>query len=219
MTPESVLAALVTHSQDMGIGRPDPLVLEASRSKRGKLRPKPWKLIIRNDDGDRIEIYNTGRSAQCAGTFRASTFSLAEVAADALLGMYERNWQALQCALCIGVNVRPQVKDRLIRIAYRLKDSERRWRKGVRRQPCDHGRMAALDYVPDLAELAVRHLEDPYVYQTHRARYEWFGMSKGNWHDVMSRPFDQVAAHLWSWYHQGIGHIQHRIIERGEPLE
>lgn len=219
MTPEQVLGALVTRSMSLDFGSPDPLVIEARTSKIGKVKPVNWRLFASNGDERLLELLPSMPSALGRQTHAASKHSVSEVAADALIGMYERNWHALQCAIGVGSAVRPLVVNRLLRIAYRMQKSERVWRDTVRRQPCECGRYPSADYVPDLVELAVRHLEDPFSYRTHRRRARWIGLSESHWHAVMSRPFDQVAAHVWSWYYAGIGHIQNRIRQRGHRLE
>ncbi len=220
MTPEQVLGALVARSMSLDFGTPDPLVMEAKAGKIGKARPVNWRLLPGNTDDDpHIELLPATPSALGKQTRAASKYSMSEVAADAIIGMYERNWHTLQCAIGVGSAVRPLVVNRLTAIAYRIKNSERVWRDTVRRQPCECGRYPLPDYVPDLVELAVRHLEDPFSYHTHRTRALWIGLSESHWHAVMSRPFDQVAAHIWSWYYAGIGHIQNRIRQRGHRLE
>ncbi len=220
MTPEQVLGALVSRSMSLNMGTPDPLVMDAQACKIGKARPLNWRLLSGNTDDDtRIELLPATPSALGRQTHAPSRHSVSEVAADALIGMYERNWHTLQCSIGVGSAVRPLVVNRLLRIAYRMKKSERIWRDTVRRQPCKCGRYPSTDYVPDLVELAVRHLENPFAYSTHRNRALWIGLSESHWHAVMSRPFDQVAAHIWSWYYAGIGHIQNRIRQRGHRLE
>lgn len=220
MTPEEVLSALVTHSMLLDFGKPDPLIMARREDKIGKAKPMNWRLLIEGEDKElRVELSPSIHSAQGTQTFRPSTHSVAEVAADALIGMYERNWHTLQLAIGVGGVVRPFVTARLLRVAYRMQKSERIWLDSVRRKPCPCGRSAAADYVPDLVELAIRDLESPFVYKTHRAKWEWFGLSERRWHGAMSRPFDHVAAHIWSWYYAGIGHIQNRIRQRGERLE
>lgn len=220
MTPEQVLGALVARSMSLDFGSPDPLVIAAQADKVGKAKALNWRLLSGNiDDDARIELLPATPSALGKQTHAPSKHSVADVAGDALIGMYERNWHTLQCAIGVGSAVRPLVVNRLTRIAYRMKKSERIWRDTVRRQSCECGRYPSADYVPDLVELAVRHLEDPFTFRTHRKRAVWIGLSESHWHAVMSRPFDQVAAHIWSWYFAGIGHIQSRIRQRGHRLE
>lgn len=220
MTPEQVLAALVSRSMSLDFGSPDPLVMAAQVGKIGKAKALNWRLMAcRVEDDPSLEMLPATPSALGKQTHAPTRHSVSEVAADALIGMYERNWHTLQCAIGIGSAVRPLVVNRLTRIAYRMKKSERIWRDTVRRKPCECGRYPSPDYVPDLVELAVKHLEDPFTYRTHRMRARWIGLSEAHWHGVMSRPFDQVAAHIWSWYFAGIGHIQNRIGQRGHRLE
>ena len=218
MTPEDILGALVTHSGKLDFGTPDPLIIEARDSKIGKARPMNWRLLGRSKD-EQIELWPSTRSALGKQKIQASRHSIADIAVDALLGMFDRNWHALQCSIGVGEAVRPILVGRLTRIANRMKKEERIWPNRIRRQCCLCGRAPAADYVPDLVELAVRHLEDPYNYRHHKTRAEWFGMSESHWHAVARRPFDQTAAHVWSWYYAGIGHIQHRIIQIGRRLE
>ncbi len=218
MTPEDVLGALVTHSQQLDFAAPDPLIMAARDGKIGNARPQNWRLLGRSVD-ERVELWPATRSALGKQTFRASSHSIAEIAADALVGMFERNWHALQCSIGVGDTVRPILASRLLRIAYRMKKTERVWPDRIRRRCCGCGRAAAADYVPDLVELAIRHLEDPFFYRHNRVRAEWFGLAESHWHAVARRPFDQVAVHVWSWYYAGIGHIQHRIVERGHCLQ
>lgn len=219
MTPEEVLGALVTHSQSLDFGKPDPLVIAASVGKTGRIRPRNWRLIIgRKNADDKVEIWPGTRTALGSQTHRASKFSVSEVAADALIGMYERNWHTLQIAIGVGDAVRPLLCNRLRRVARRMKKDERVWPDSVSRRNCFCGHSPAIDYIPDLVELAVRHLEDPFLFKTHRVRYEWFSMSETQWHAKMRQPYDAVSAHVWAWYHAGIGHIQNRIIQRNRNL-
>ncbi len=217
-----VLGALVVRSQSFAFGTPDPLVMAAQAGKVGKAKPMNWRILWQPEsyEGDTvIELLPAIRSANGRQTFAPSKHCVSEIAADALIGMYERNWHTLQCSIGIGDEVRPLLVNRLKRIAYRIKKDERIWRENVRRGSCQCGHSPSTDYVPDLVELAVRHLEHPFTYATHRARAKWFRLSESHWHAVMSRPFDQVAAHIWSWYYAGIGHIQNRIRQRGHRLE
>ena len=218
VTPEQVLAALVSHSQKLDFGTPDPLIIEARDSKIGKARPINWRLLGRSID-EQIELWPATRSALGKQKIQISRYSIAAVAVDALLGMFDRNWHALQLSIGVGEAVRPILVRRLIRTANRMKNEERIWPNRIRRRCCPCGRAPAPDYVLDLVELAVRHLEDPYNYRHQRTRAEWFGISESHWHAVARRPFDQTAAHVWSWYYAGIGHIQHRIIQIGQRLE
>lgn len=220
MTPEDILGALVTHSAQLDFGKPDPLIMAARDEKIGKVRPQNWRLLVRDADGtSRVELWPRTTSALGSQTRTASSHSIAEIAADALIGLHERNWHALQCSIGIGEAVRPALTARLERIAYRMKNGERVWRNKIRRRRCVCGRTASTDYVPDLVELAICHLEQPWTFRYERTRAEWFGLTESHWHAVARRPFDQVAAHIWSWYFAGIGHIQHRIIQRRQRLE
>lgn len=215
-----MLSALVSHSQTLDLGKPDPLVIAARAGKIGKAAPMNWRVIIEGENKEfHIELSPSIRSAQGRQSQQWSKHSVAEVAADALIGMYERNWYTLQLAIGVGGVVRPLVAARLTRIAYRMQNSERIWRKTVRRNQFPCGHFPAADYVPDLVELTIRELESPFIYKTHRAKWEWFGLSERHWHGAMSRPFDQVSVHLWSWYYAGIGHIQNRIRQRAQRIE
>lgn len=218
MTPEDVLGALVTHSHKLDFGRPDPIIMAAREEKVGKKRCQNWRLLGRAVD-EHVELLPATPSALGKQSRSSSKHSIQEVAADALIGMYERNWHALQCSIGIGESVRPALVSRLERIAYRTQKHERIWPSRIRRRKCQCGRSAAADYVPDLVELAVRHLEEPFELRHQKTRAEWFGLTESHWHAVARRPFDQVAAHVWAWYYAGIGHIQHRIIQRGQRAE
>ena len=211
MTPEQVLSALVTHSQSLHMGTPDPLVMAVREEKIGKKRPLNWSLLRRGDDREYIEIWPSVRSAQGRDSGRISRFSIAEVAAYALVGMPDRNWQALQCAIGVGDNARGAIFARVHTKAIRSREDDQFWPAKVRRRRCACGRAPAQDYLLDIVELSIRQLEDPVVYNTNHARADWFGMSERNWYGVMRRPYDAVSAHLWFWYHAGIGHIQNRV--------
>ncbi len=214
MTPEHVLGALVTHSQQLDLGKPDPSMIAAREGKVGKVRPMNWRLMIgRKGNDDKVEIWPSIRTALGTQTPCATSHRVAEVAADALCGMHVRNWYTLQCAIGIGDAVRPMLANKLLRIAYRLKNEERIWPDKVRRRQCACGRYPNQDYVPDLVELSIRELEYPFLYKTHRVKHEWFGVSEAHWHARVRQPYDAVSAHIWYWYHAGIGHIQHRIVQ------
>lgn len=216
MTPEQILGFIVSHSATLEWGKPDSLIMQGRAAKVGLEHPQNWRLL-QQGDGALIALEPPTPSALGKQSKPAGVYSLSEVAADALIGMYDRNWHAIQVAIGIGDTVRPLLAQRLSRIAYRLhKGSPKPWPKRIRRRQCECGRTAAADYVPDLVELAIRHLEQPYQYRSNSMRARWFGLAESHWLAVGRPPFDQVAAHLWSWYYAGIGHIQHRIIEASQ---
>lgn len=211
-TPESVIAAIVGHSQRLEFGAPDPLIMTARKSKVGKTQPAKW--YVQSDESISIAPL----SADGKQTRPTTRYSVEEIASDALIGMTERHWHTLQVAIGIGDEVRPLVAARLRRIATRLQKRERLWPSRIRRKVCACGRSAAVDYIPDLVELTMLHLEEPRHFSHQVARARWFGLSESHWHAVARRPYDQVAAHLWAWYYAGIGHIQHRISRRGTAI-
>jgi len=214
VTPEDVLGALVTHSQAIDLGKPDPLMLEAREGKTGKARPTNWRLLVgKRPTDDKLKILPSIRSALGKQTRQPTSYSVATVAADAFVGMPVRNWHTLQCAIGVGDSVRPILANKLLRIANRMKERERVWPATVRRRQHRCGHFPSDDYVRDLVELSLRELQDPFVYKTARAKLLWFGVSEALWHARIRHPYDQVASHVWSWYYAGIGYIQNRIIE------
>lgn len=221
MTPEEVLGKLVAQSSGFEAGPPDPLVIEASKGKVGTAKPASWNLR-KSAAGAVVEIEVRNkvplRTADGTQTRRRSTFSVEEVAADGFIGMYERNRDTIYIALNIGPEYIPITKSRLLRHARRMK-KVRIWPAELKRRPFQDGWSRAEDYVPDLVNLAVLHLMDPFGLRNEKMRADLFGVSESTWHHKCKRPFDQVAAHLWSWYYGGIGHIQHRILKRGHRLE
>lgn len=213
MDAEDILGALVTHSQDLDLGKPDPLIMASNPGKIGKRTPTNWRLLIGKAGGKKIELSPT-RTALGGSTYKPSRFSIAEVAADALVGIPERNWKTLQCSIGVPGDARSIVMARLWTQVQHSKRSDKFWPDKIRRRGCRCGRAPAENYALDIVEMAIRSLENPAKFSTHQARADWFGMSESHWRAVGSKPFDHVSAHLWSWYHAGIGHIQNRINRR-----
>jgi hypothetical protein len=215
MTPENILASLVAHGHQLDYGRPDPLIMEARADLVGKTKPVNWS-VLTAEHGIDPRLLVAIRSADGSQSRSGSTHSVAEVAADALVGMSGRSWNTIQVAVGMSSTARASLQRSLARVARQLQQRERIWPDTIRRQCCSCGRTAAEDYIPDLVELALMHLEQPMALRQQTTRAQWFGMSERNWHRVAARPFDQVAAHLWSWYFAGIGHIQGRLRRRNQ---
>ena len=215
MTPEDVLGSLVSHSQALVVGTPDPLVMENRAAKIGKRTPMNWRRLQvgSGDPAGILELWPGTRSAHLRDFRNVSRFSVSEIAADALSNMPATQWQTLQVAIGAGNQVRGILITKLTRIARReqKRNVGNVWPAQIRRQACRCHRSAAADYVPDLVELTLLELEHPMMYHTHRDRCRWFGLSERAWYAGFRQPHDRVSRHVWSWYHAGIGHIKGRI--------
>lgn len=218
MTPEQVLSALAAHAQSLDVGRPDPLVMEAAEARLGGIKPGKFK-VVRDDETGDIDVAQSWlalRTAQGHGTRSVGKSRLHEAAADALVGMPKRHWQALQVAIGIDMTAREAVVRRLMRAAWQSQKRDNFWPVSVDRQVCSCGRAPAGNYTRDLVELAVRQLEHPQDFATHWQRARWFGFSERHWRRIMVQPFDVVSGQVWGWYHAGIGHIHRRLRRRRE---
>jgi hypothetical protein len=181
--------------------------------KVGKRVPLNWRTI--RDEQGKIDVgasWPSLRTALGRDTRRISRSALHEAAADALSGMPLRYWQALQVAIGIDSQARDAVYNRLLRTARSSQKRDDFWPDKIERRRRARRHAPAPDYVPDLVELAVMHLEHPDQFATHHQRAQWFGLADSKWHlHNMQKPFDLVSKRAWSWYDAGIGYMTNRL--------
>jgi hypothetical protein len=208
LTPEDVLKALVAHAAAVDFRKPDPLVMAARESKVGKTRPTPWWSVLDLERGPSI------RSAKGHDERRISTASLHEIATDALIGMPKNSWNVVQTSIGMTGQARDNVTEKLLKEAWKSRKRDRFWPDSLNRKACPCHRAATQNYVEDLVELALLHLEHPIRFGTHDARAEWFGLSSAHWRRTMLQPYDVVSRPVWAWYKSGLDHIKYRLALR-----
>lgn len=195
MRAESVLAALCARTMNLDLRRPDPLQL----NKQVAPNPRP--------KFPELEHALTARGTHTRG--RPSGSSIPD-AASALADMKQQAWLAILVSLKAGDGSRQAVYRRLVRSGEK--------RLGTPGFPAElrrkhhPGRPApAENYILDLAELAILELEDPATWSPVVVKATFASVSRSQWYATMRRPADFLSHLLWSWYYEGLGHIENRL--------
>ncbi|HNP65505.1 MAG TPA: hypothetical protein PKH39_16350, partial [Woeseiaceae bacterium] len=180
MTPEDVLAALAARSPHGDFRRPDPIV-EAARTpgRIGKKRPKNWRTIFAAEKTD--QRGPSIKSAIGNDQRRVNRSATHEAAVDALKRIPKRAFQALQVSVGIDGEPRNALFDSLLAEARESKARDKFWPTVIVRQRTPGDIRPNPDYVPDMVELALLHLQNPAALATHESRARWFRVSHITW--------------------------------------
>lgn len=205
VTVEDVLAGLAAQAAQVDFRKPDPLVMEAREQLVGEPRFELRRFFKRE------RMPRSIRTASGHGTRTPKQSALRDIIADALSGMPKKSWAALLTAERVDAQARAQLTLYLVKEARRSRRRDSFWPERIKRRPCRCRRAPSSEYLRDLVQLAVLHLEHPEEFRTFDARAQWFGVSRRNWCRQMEQPFSVLTSRATAWHEGAIKHIEHRL--------